>query len=571
MADLRLTSPPYVLVAAFRSLTSVGDLATLLQVRPDQLRHYTYGRGYRYRAFTIKKRRGGVRTLKEPHSGLKIVQQKLAQVLTTLYEAPDCVHGFVAGRSIATNAHLHIGSEWVFNVDLKDFFPSINFGRVRGLFIKRYGLPANVATVIARICTHKNELPQGAPSSPIVSNMVAERLDRDLQRLARRYRSAYTRYADDLTFSRNDRFPDAIGYWDPIALPVRQSRVGHLLEAAVMKNGFEINPAKVHLRLKDERQVVTGLVVNRKVNVRKLFVRRIRAMLHAWETHGEKEAEQEYFNRYDTKDRAPHAIFSFRRVVKGHIDFLGMIRGTDHSWYRRFVMQYAHLVPGYVARPEHCRRPNHLRTWKDAIWVLETEESQGTAFELTGYGLVTAAHVVRDTTLPGHPPYSNPHVFSPRNEALKHPVRIAAYDADLDLAILEFDAPTRCALRTRMAPAAVAGDPIRAAGFPSYAPGSQLWEESGWINHVRRHITAPRYVVTTPIIAGASGSPVMDLEGRVIGVATTGVLSFSAAAARSTGAAGLPDYGVVPIALLARVSVAATPASFSAPDAHGSP
>src|SRR5205814_3311637 len=119
---------------------------------------------------------------------------------------------FIPARSILTNAKPHLRQKFVLNVDLKDFFPTINFGRVRGVLIaKPYCLLPHIATYIARICCRDNALPQGAPTSPIISNMICSRLDRQLLRLARQYRCVYTRYADDLTFSTSmPRFPGAL-------------------------------------------------------------------------------------------------------------------------------------------------------------------------------------------------------------------------------------------------------------------------------------------------------------------------------------------------------------------------
>jgi RNA-directed DNA polymerase len=149
-------------------------------------------------------------------------------------------------------------------VDLKDFFPSITFRRVRGLFeAKPYQLDHSVATVLARICCHKNSLPQGAPTSPIISNMICARMDSQLRQLAVRHRCAYTRYADDLTFSTSTRnFPEALA-------EIVSTETGNKLKIGVENNhkiklnGFEINQQKTRLQTSDKRQVVTGLTVNR--------------------------------------------------------------------------------------------------------------------------------------------------------------------------------------------------------------------------------------------------------------------------------------------------------------------
>ena len=128
-------------------------------------------------------------------------------------EAQTIAHGFKRNRSIITNAKQHRNRRHVFNVDLEDFFPSINFGRVRGYFIRdsSFALDKDVATVIAQIACHENALPQGSPCSPVISNLIAHVLDMHLVNLASMVGCTYSRYADDLTFSTNkESFPPEI-------------------------------------------------------------------------------------------------------------------------------------------------------------------------------------------------------------------------------------------------------------------------------------------------------------------------------------------------------------------------
>src|SRR3989338_2322638 len=202
--SLELKASKDDLRAEFFALESRKDVADLLEVSDKQLIYHLYiaSASERYVTFQIPKKTSGVREISAPASALKIVQQKLNQVLQSVYEPKPSVHGFTLTKSIVSNAKVHAGRKYVFNIDLKDFFPSINFGRVRGLFI---GFPYNrntaVATVLAQICCFNNQLPQGAPTSPTVSNMICAKLDAQLQQLAKRYKCTYTRYADDITFS----------------------------------------------------------------------------------------------------------------------------------------------------------------------------------------------------------------------------------------------------------------------------------------------------------------------------------------------------------------------------------
>jgi RNA-directed DNA polymerase len=187
-------------------------------------------------------------------------------------------HGFRPDLGISTNAASHVRRRWVFNIDLEDFFPSINFGRVRGYFIKNrhFGLDVASATILAQICCWRNELPQGAPTSPVVSNLLASPLDIALNRLARRERCTYTRYADDITFSTNKKsFPIAIagpsqgsnGLWE----------VGDDLRYRIFRCGFYINVRKTRMQHYWSRQEVTGLTVNAKVNIPNDYLKVVRS------------------------------------------------------------------------------------------------------------------------------------------------------------------------------------------------------------------------------------------------------------------------------------------------------
>ena len=195
---------PKELRSKFFAVKTVRDIARLLDVKYNDLIYFLYrtNQKRRYSSFDIKKKNGKIRKISAPSPNIKILQQKLNQVLQAVYSPKPSVHGFVNQRSVVTNATKHIGKKYVFNIDLKDFFPTINFGRVRGMFMgKPYNLPQKVSTVLAHLCCHDRELPQGAPTSPIISNMICGKLDSQLQQLASKYRCTYSRYADDMTFS----------------------------------------------------------------------------------------------------------------------------------------------------------------------------------------------------------------------------------------------------------------------------------------------------------------------------------------------------------------------------------
>lgn len=322
----------------FFKLHDVDDVAAILEIPTRQLTHVLWRSpaAARYSVFRIRKRRGGERLISAPGRSHKILQRKLLQVLSVVYRARESVHGFRAGRSIVTNASAHVKQRFVLNVDLRDYFATVNFGRVRGMFMaKPYGLGERAATALAQLCCSQGSLPQGAPTSPIVANMVTAKLDSDLQRLARRYGCHYTRYADDLTLSTSrPSFPVELA---ALVGTGSAAAVGPALREVIeVANGFSINDKKVRLQARSVRQEVTGLTVNRRANIRRIYLNRTRAMLHAWEKHGEKAALAEFLAKFDTKHR-PHPTGEqlFRRVVAGRVAFLKQVLGENHAQYRR--------------------------------------------------------------------------------------------------------------------------------------------------------------------------------------------------------------------------------------------
>ncbi len=354
------------LIAEFHGLDTPKAIAKLLGFEPAFLKYllYVVPEDKRYVQFEIPKRTKGTRKISAPIAPLKEVQQRLNAVLQSVYDPKLMVHGFTTARSIVTNAKFHAHKQFVFNIDLEDFFPTINFGRVRGMFMARpYNCGPAVATVLAQICCWKNELPQGAPTSPIVSNMLCARLDDELQKLASDQGWVYTRYADDLTFSTfeapwtmdmvylQDRHKNPL----PVSLAndiQKRSQLrahpGDELHRIISSNGFDINRKKVRLQVSWQQQVVTGLVTNRFPNVSREYVRQIRAMLHAWEKFGHEAAEKEYYEKYahkyrhSSKPRPP-----FRQVVRGKIQFLGMVRGKTNEIYIRYWNQLIKLAPEF--------------------------------------------------------------------------------------------------------------------------------------------------------------------------------------------------------------------------------
>jgi RNA-directed DNA polymerase len=278
-----------------RLATSLKDVADILGYRPSSLSYllYKFPLELRYTTFLISKKAGGSRQINAPTPKLKALQRKLADIL---YECcaelaasdkkrPSLSHAFRKSHSILTNARLHKNRRYVLNLDLESFFPSLNFGRIRGFFIKNndFKLNPSVATVIAQIACHNDVLPQGSPCSPIISELVTHFLDVRLAQLAKKQQCTYSRYADDITFSTNKlHFPTALarkksGMWT----------IGKELTSKILDAGFSVNHGKTRMQFRGSRQTVTGLTVNAKVNIRSDFYRTARAMAHSTFTTGQ--------------------------------------------------------------------------------------------------------------------------------------------------------------------------------------------------------------------------------------------------------------------------------------------
>ena len=270
-----------------KNTSGLLDLAYLLSCTPKGLSYnlYELSPDEKYRRFDIPKKSGGSRTINAPNERLALIQQRLASLL---YDCIDEIqkknknylrasHAFQKKRTIISNAIQHRRRRYVFNIDLEDFFGTINFGRVRGFFIKdtNFAVAEPVATLIAQIACHENALPQGSPCSPVISNLIGHILDRRISALARDAKCTYTRYADDLTFSTNIKeFPTEIA----VNTDGAEWQVGEMLRSQIDRAGFSINESKTRMALRHSRQTVTGLVVNAKVNINQNYYRSVRAM-----------------------------------------------------------------------------------------------------------------------------------------------------------------------------------------------------------------------------------------------------------------------------------------------------
>lgn len=275
----------------FSDIKNRNDFFKLLNIPKKNMTYLLYNKEKKgtensYRTFEIEKKSGGVRVIHAPNDELKFVQKRLASLLWATQKKiwrendihPNISHAFEEKKSIITNAKIHRNKKFVLNLDLEDFFDSFHFGWVKGFFEKDrdFKVPKEVALIIAQLTCFQGVLPQGSPSSPIITNLICKILDFRILKLAKRYKLDYTRYADDLTFSTNN---SSFLYENEVFLAK--------IEKEIEQAGFTLNAKKTRLQISNSRQEVTGLTVNRKINVPKEYYKNTRAMAHNLYKNGE--------------------------------------------------------------------------------------------------------------------------------------------------------------------------------------------------------------------------------------------------------------------------------------------
>jgi len=276
------TNAPKHPVPPLKTRADVAKLVGLKSTELPSLMRPGTGPGSAYIEFGIPKRTGGVRRISAPRKKLKAVQRAILKNILEKIPAHDAAHGFVEARSIVSHATPHVGASVVVRIDIEDFFPTVHYRRVEGFFANHY--PSEVARLLAGLTTHRatlaedaviwpGALPQGAPTSPALANLVCRRLDARLTALAKKAGAVYTRYADDLTFS----------FRDP---PGKLGRFLWWVNCLLQQEGFAENVKKRRVMRKGGRLRVTGLVVDRRVAIPREERRTFKAILFNCKKHG---------------------------------------------------------------------------------------------------------------------------------------------------------------------------------------------------------------------------------------------------------------------------------------------
>lgn len=500
--SLHSLSKPKSFLPIPQELKDAGTFTSYLGISYEELKKIWWHRERMYHQFEISKGKGRTRIITAPDKRLKYLQRKIAPLLDQLYPVRNPVHGFVIGKSVKTNAQAHLQKRFVLNVDIKDFFPSISESRVTGV-LESVGLSADVSSIVSRLCCYNAHLPQGAPTSPVLSNMICFRLDRALLAFAKEARCIYTRYADDITFSSYQPMTALFGGSAPTSGRISPVQLAPTLSAIFAANGFTINPDKVHYADRYSRRMVTGLKVNELINVDRSYVRNIRAALYSVETLGRPAAQKKFeSNHGGTSDLGKH--------LAGKISWLRYIRGQSDPVFRAIAVRFTSNFPELKIEVE----PTAAEVRDRSVWIVEHfvgEMFQGSGFFLKDVGLVTAAHCVEGV--------DEVEVYHPSKPANRFVAKVLKRDEDRDLAILDHDIPaTEYFALERSGGLVDVGDDLVALGYPGFAPGDKLNVRDGKVSSLPVKHSVKLIEVSQKLAQGMSGGPLLFSNNAVAGV-----------------------------------------------------
>lgn len=505
----------------FLNCTTREQLAELLGISTTKLTYYAFKSGKQYKTFSISKKSGGIRTIKAPVGGLKAIQRRLAIELASVYPHRHYVQGFVRDGSIVGNARLHLQKQQVLNIDLNDFFPTITASRIIGLLRKRpFEFNDEVASAIAGLTCYNGSLPQGAPTSPILSNMICLRMDGQLNRYAKRANATYSRYADDITFSTHKRNFSIAKIVEEFGN--KEVALDNELLEIIEGNYFEINPKKTRLRMGTHSKYVTGVKVNVQPNLPRNYIRQIRSMLHAWDKFGLELAQEDFSNKYHQGKK------SFQMTLQGKLAHVKNVLGDYSPVYRRLYNRFIDLE----GKGRLHLAVDAIEALYEKVFVVESGNNQGTGFILDGKWFITCSHVAEDTQLHYYT-WSNSapmlHSIIDVDDSMRSHVDkfdLVALDPkrkDINNPSVSFEsAPDTEEVRT--------GKKYKIIGFPAHNPGWKPNIMSIEVTQVQRDkYGILNAYVDKKMVGGYSGGPVLDDSNRVVGMIRRGTNN------RSTG------------------------------------
>lgn len=343
----------------------------------------------RYKTFKINKKSGGTREISAPHKTLKSILYVLNKYLQNIYEPSPSVMGFVPNKSVVDNAKCHAGHNYVLNMDLENFFSSICEARVAArLQLRPFNFNENLAKTIAGLCAIRIEegngkenfvLPQGAPTSPILSNSICDVLDKKLRKIAHKYGAHYSRYADDMTFSSMHN------------LYQKDSAFLKEVKGAIIGQGFTINEKKTRVQKRGGKQEVTGLTVNEKVNVSTKYVHDLRCVLHIWEKYGYVDAYSRFYPNYKKeKGYIKKGEPILENVIEGKLNYLQMVKGKDDPVYKKLYSRFVSLQPSVFKDKETDKGDEFIHVQSFVVSDFETRFQTKISLRVSNAGTIIA-------------------------------------------------------------------------------------------------------------------------------------------------------------------------------------
>lgn len=518
----------------FLALKTRADVADLLEIKEKSLRYFLYAvkPDNMYYDFKIKKKNGEDRHIHAPDKRLKSIQRKLADVLNSVYKIKPAAHGFVMDKNIITNASCHLKRKYVFNMDLENFFEQIHFGRIRGMLMKPpYGIGEEAATVIAQLACYKGKLPQGAPTSPILTNMICSPLDTKLSKLAKKHNVRYSRYADDITFSSNNEFPEEIVYSDLTGI-----HVGKELEDIIVKNSFLVNNRKTRVYSYKKRQEVTGLVVNEIVNIRRSYVKEVRAILEQCRRQGIYEAAKMFIEKgkcknttiveavkKETEENKEIVQNWFKAVLKGKIGYIKQVKGADNYVFLKYAYELNEVFDEEVFTIS--KEQELIEKVEKAVFIIEMETDeeyyQGSGFIAKGLGLLTNDHVTEVEGIYNVNSYTGKRIC-----ALSNDMNLKKRNRNIDYACYKFGENSEDAFDLGTSSNLKIGSRVLLVGYPDYNKGNSPEIQQTEVISSRLYMGQRIYTVSARVVHGASGGVVLDESHKVVGIINCGVVSL---------------------------------------------
>lgn len=528
----------------YKSLNSFQDIAGLLEI-PQELLWKTLmkNKENNYRTFTLKKKSGGDRIINAPTNNLSIIQKKLNYILSISYKKSHTnSHGFVLKKSIVTNASQHVAKKFVLNFDLDNFFGTITYARVRAMFMTYYKFNNSVASTLANICCNNDGvLPQGAATSPIISNIISRRIDEDLSRLAKKMNCTYSRYADDITISCDSNyFPSEIAYFEESI-----TKIGSQVKSIISKNGFSINMKKNRLRSQYQNQSVTGITVNQKTNVDRQYIRKIRSILNCIEKNIDdiSMAEKTFREKYSFRQSQIKKPKMFD-VLRGMISYVGLVKGKDDQLFLKLAKRFNKVIKNQnlafirvpISKVELREENTFVIDSLYSIYSMDGEKSeacngQGTGVLIRNMGLVTNAHVLYENieVLEYGAEFEREYyirIHKSKYGSQEYFAKIDYFDSFRDIAILTIKDFDTSKYGFEYNEEIEFNQIIELIGYPSYKDGQDLRVSSGVVMGERTHADRvrkqKRFEISAQIFGGNSGGPIVNSDNEVIAIAAKG-------------------------------------------------